>query len=70
MHYTVVELGKLAAVPSVGGSNQVTSDALQLVDVLYIRSPNWLFGLSAILVALIIFICIPYVRSRKEVQDA
>ena len=44
--------------------------ALQLVDVLYIRSPNWLFGLSAILVALIIFICIPYVRSGKEVQDA
>ena len=44
--------------------------ALQLVDVLYIRSPNWLFGLSAILVALIIIICIPYVRSGKEVQDA
>ena len=33
MGYSVVELGKLAAVPTVGGSYQVTGDALQLVDV-------------------------------------
>ena len=33
MGYAVVELGKLAAVPTVGGSYQITGDALQLVDV-------------------------------------
>ncbi len=44
--------------------------ALQLVDVLYIKSPNWLFSLSAILVALIIIIAIPYARPQKEVTNA
>ena len=44
--------------------------ALQLIDVLYTISPNWLFGLSAIIVAMIIFICIPHVRSGKEETDA
>ena len=33
VYYTVAEFGKLAAVPAVGGTNQITSDALQLVDV-------------------------------------
>lgn len=33
--------------------------ALQLMDSLYMKSPNWLFGLSAILVVFIILICIP-----------
>ncbi len=33
MGYTVVELGKLATVPTVGSTYQVTGDALQLVDV-------------------------------------
>ena len=33
MCHTVVELSQLAAVPAVGGTYQVTGDALQLVDV-------------------------------------
>lgn len=33
MGYSVVELGKLAAVPTVGCTYQITGDALQLVDV-------------------------------------
>ena len=32
MHHTVVELGELGIVPAVGGSHQITGDALQLVD--------------------------------------
>lgn len=45
--------------------------ALQLMDVLYEKSPNWLFGLSAILVVIIILICIPNLsisnkRSKKK----
>ncbi len=44
--------------------------ALQLVDVLYIRSPNWLFGLSAILVLMIIVIAIPHARPKKEDPNA
>ncbi|MBR4427111.1 MAG: MFS transporter [Spirochaetales bacterium] len=44
--------------------------ALQLVDVLYVKSPNWLFGLSAIFVMMIILISIPYARRKKEVTNA
>lgn len=33
--------------------------ALQLMEVLYAKSPNWLFGLSAIFVVAIILICLP-----------
>lgn len=33
MHYSVVELCELAAVPTVGGAYQVACDALKLVDV-------------------------------------
>lgn len=33
MGYSVVELGKLAAVPAVCSTYQITGDALQLVDV-------------------------------------
>ena len=44
--------------------------ALRLVDVLYVKSPNWLFGLSAILVLMIIVIAIPHTRSKKEKKDA
>ena len=44
--------------------------AIQLVNILYEKSPNWLFGLSAAIVAIIIGIAIPYVRPGKEVPDA
>lgn len=40
--------------------------ALQLVNILYEKSPNWLFGLSAILVGFIITISIQYVKSKKK----
>ena len=34
VNYTVTELSELAAVPSVGCTNEVTGDALELVDLL------------------------------------
>ena len=44
--------------------------ALQLVDVLYEKSPNWLFGLSAIFVVAIILICIPNLRTSRRSENA
>ena len=51
MNYTVVELGKLAAVPTVGGSNQVTSDALELVDVMAVALGALMQILSSVLIS-------------------
>ena len=46
MHYTVVELGKFATVPSVGCTYKVACDALQLVDVVTValRALMQIFG--------------------------
>ena len=34
MHYAVTEFGELSAVPTTGGSYQVSSNTLELVDVM------------------------------------
>ena len=34
VNYTVAELSKLAAVPSVGSTNEVAGDTLELIDLL------------------------------------
>jgi hypothetical protein len=46
MHYSVVELGKFATVPTVGCSYKVACDALQLVDVVTValRALMQIFG--------------------------
>ena len=51
MGYAVVKLGKLAAVPTVGGSYQITGDALQLVDVVAAALRTYLEVGISILVA-------------------
>ena len=51
MGYAVVEFGKLAAVPTVGGSYQITGDALQLVDVVAAALRTYLEVGISILVA-------------------
>ena len=43
--------------------------ALQLIDVLYIKSPNWLFGLSAIFVAIINLICLPNLNLKGSTEN-
>ena len=42
MHHAVAELGKFAAVPSAGRTNEVSGDALELVDVL--SAAVWTLG--------------------------
>ena len=53
MDNAVLELGELAAVPAVGGADQVASDALQAVDVVTVAAGALVKVLGGILVAAI-----------------
>ena len=43
--------------------------AIQILQVLYTRSPNWLFGSSAILIALVLLDALVFSASNKEKQN-
>ena len=51
MDDAVLELGKFAAIPTVGGADEVTSDALQSVDIMTVAVGALLKALGGILVA-------------------
>ena len=51
MNHTVLEFGEFAAVPSVGGADEVAGDALQAVDVVAVANGALLKTLGSILIA-------------------
>ena len=51
MYNAVLELGKLAAVPAVGSANQISSDALQSVNVMAVAAGALFKALGGVLIA-------------------